>query len=115
MARADDILRKIAPAHFITTLDWTSGYYQIPIDTKFIPLTLFIRHKNGYEFLYMPFGAKTSSQTFQRVIDGMLQSHREYALGYSDDICVYSCEWEQHLLHLEKVLIEFKNIRMTLK
>jgi len=81
MAKADNILQKIVPAHFITTLDCTSGYYQIPMDPKSIPLTSFITHKNSYEFLYIPFGAMTAAQTFQRVIDGMLQSHQEYALG----------------------------------
>jgi len=38
------------------------------MDPKSIPLTSFIKQKNSYEFLYMPFGAMTASQTFQRVI-----------------------------------------------
>jgi len=45
----------------------------------------------------------------------MLQYHQEYALGYINDICIYFKECDQHLLHLEKDLIKFKDIGMTQK
>jgi len=115
MARADEVIRKIAPASIITTLDCTSGYYQIPMDPKCVHMTSFITHRNSYSFLYMPFGAKCAGQTFQRVIDNLLKDHQDYALGFIDDISVYSSTWEDHLIHLENVLAEFKSSGMTLK
>jgi len=81
MAWADDIIRKIAPAKFISTLDATGAYYQIPMDPKCIPMTTFITHRGSYAFTSMPFGCKTASQKFQRVINNALQIHSEYALG----------------------------------
>jgi len=44
MPRTDDILRKMAPSTCITSLDCTSGYYQLKIDPESIPLTSFITH-----------------------------------------------------------------------
>ncbi len=115
MVRSDDLLRKIAPARYITTLDCTSGYYQIPMETGSIPLTAFITHRGHFECITMPFGLRCASQTFQRTIDKMLMGHQEYAAGYIDDISVYSGDWPSHIQHLKNVLEEFKLSGMTLK
>ena len=115
MARADDILRNMAPAHFITTLDCTSGYYQLKMDPDSIPLTSFITHRGQFDFLVMPFGLRSAGQSYQRAIDKLLVNHQEYAAGYIDDVSVFSNGWKQHLVHLEKVLAEFLNSGMTLK
>jgi len=115
MARADDLLRKIAPNNYITTLDCTSGYYQIQMKPESIPMTAFITHRGHYEWNCMGFGLRTAGQTFQRTIDKLLRNHQEYALGYIDDISVFSQNWISHLLHMRKVLTEFRDSGMTLK
>ena len=115
MKRADDLLRKMAPAHFITTLDCTSGYYQIAMHPESVPLISFITHRGQFEFLYMSFGLKTAGSTFQRMIDELLDRHQNYALGYIDDVSVFSEGWSLHLEHLEKVLSECHEWGLTLK
>ena len=81
MCRADDILRKMAPANFISTLDCTSGYCQLQIASESIPLTSFISHRGQFGFLVMPFGLKFTGSSYQRAIDNLLSDHQEYAAG----------------------------------
>ena len=113
--RSDEMLRKIGSSNFITNLDCTSGYYQIPMDPESIPMTAFLTHRSHYENLYMPFGLKTAGSTFQRAMDQLLDRHRSYASAYTNDTCVHSATWDEHLKHLTQVLQAFKDAGMTLK
>ena len=79
MPRSEDLLLNISASSFITTLDCTSGYWQIPMRECDINKTAFVTHRGLYEWLVMPFGVKTASNTFQRVIDELLRNHVEYA------------------------------------
>ena len=115
MARADDILRKMAPSTYITTLDCTAGYYQLRMTPESVPLTAFTTHRGIFEFKVMPFGLRCAGQSYQRAIDQMLAPHQEYAAGYIDDVSVFSGDWVTHLIHVQYVLQEFKDHGMTLK
>lgn len=63
----------------------------------------------------MPFGVKTASSTFQRVIDDLLRSHSAYAGAYIDDTAVHSYTFDEHLVHLDKVFCSFEPVGMTLR
>ena len=71
MARSDDLILKMADSKYITTLDCTSGYYQIGMEPQSIPLTAFITHRGHFEWNCLAFGLKAASQTFQRMIDNL--------------------------------------------
>ena len=51
----------------------------------------------------------------QRAIDKLLVNHQNYAAGYIDDISVFSFDWKQHIVDIEKVLKEFLENGMTVK
>ena len=111
----EELLLKISEAKFITTLDCVSGYWQIPMKPEDVYKTAFITHKGLFEWLVMPFGVKTASSTFQKVMNDLLQPHSEYANAYIDDTAVHSLSWQDHLLHLEGVFQAFLKVGMTLK
>jgi len=115
MPRADDMLRKMSPATFISSLDCSNGFYQIPMAPESIPLTAFITHRGHFEFTVMPFGLKCAGSTFQRTMDKMLSNHQRYAGAYIDDTSVYSVSWCDHLCHLRNVFQAFRESGMTLK
>lgn len=116
LPRVDDLIRKVSSAKFITSLDCTQGYYQIPMNSASISLTSFVTHKGQYEWLYMPFGLKCASQTFQRALDRILAKHDDYARAYIDDICCHtSSTFDDHLHQLDCVLKSIEDAGLTLK
>src|SRR6267154_2616783 len=115
MPLCDNLLLKICPTKFITTLDCTAGYWQIPVKDSDTYKTAFVTHRGLYEWLALPFGAATASQTFQRVMDEALRPHSDYACAYVDDTACFSLNWSAHLHDLEQVFYAFENIGMSLK
>ena len=111
----EELLLTISEAKYITTLDCVSGYWQIPMKLGDVHKTAFITHKGLFEWLVMPFGVKTASSTFQKVMNDLLFPHSEYANAYIDDTAVHSVTWEDHLLHLEGVFNSFMKVGMTLR
>ena len=52
------LYEQLASANFITMLDITKGYWQVPLETSTIEKSAFITSKGLYEFLVMPFSMK---------------------------------------------------------
>ena len=113
--QTDHMLSKMAACNWITCLDCTSGFWQIPMKESDIYKTAMVTHHGLWEWMVMPFGCKTASQSFQRVMDDLLRPHSNYAHAYIDDTAVYSKSWKMHMIHLEKVLKAFLESGMTLK
>jgi hypothetical protein len=111
----EDILMRVSAATFITTLDCTSGYWQIPVREEDRHKTAFHSNRGLLEWVYMPFGLKTAAATFQKAMDIMLRRHSMYALAYIDDIIIYSFGWNEHLEHCNAVLTAVAEAGMTIK
>lgn len=115
MNRIDDLLQEVGQSRFISTLDCSSGYWQIPLHPTSRPLTAFVTHRGLFHWNVLSFGLKNAGATFQKTMNTLLQSHRKYALAYIDDTAVHSETWEKHLLDLDAVLTTFGEHGMTLK
>ena len=63
-----------------------------------------------FEFLRTPFGTLTVPTYFQLLIDNVLQGCSKFAMGYLDDIIIFSKTEEEHLEHLEKIFQETERI-----
>ncbi|KFM73878.1 Retrovirus-related Pol polyprotein from transposon 297, partial [Stegodyphus mimosarum] len=100
----DEIIRKTRSTKSMTTLDLTSGYFQIAVKPEDVAKTAFITKSGEYAFLRMPFGLSGAPATFQKVMDIVLRP----VLGkstviYLYDIIVTSETLEEHIKHLEEV------------
>ena len=102
--RIEEIIDTLAEAQYISTIDLTRGYYQIPITKEDRCKTAFITPAGKFEFNRMPFSLKGAPATFQRAMDNLLMDCRLFAASYIDDIIIFSKSWEQHLDHLKEVL-----------
>lgn len=78
MPRVDEMIDKIGKAKFITTLDLTKGYYQVPVRPSDRDKTAFVTPFGKYRFTRMPFGLKGAPTTFQRLMDVTLQGLEEF-------------------------------------
>lgn len=68
----------------------------------------------SYAFKVMPFGLKTGIASFTRAMNLVLGPEvREYAVNYVDDLLVASETFEDHLNHIDNVLIQLQNVNIA--
>jgi hypothetical protein len=105
----DEMMDTLGEAHWFSSMDLTSGYWQIGMDPDSIPKTAFISREGLYEFNVMPFGLCNGPPTFQRAMDNILGDYNwKFAMVYIDDINTFSRTFDEHLQHLQLV---FQRIR----
>ncbi len=106
MPRVDDLLDGIGRSKYITTLDLTKGYWQVPVEPSSIEKTAFITPLGKYQFRTMPFGLVGAPAVFQRMMNAILSDVSGFAAPYIDDVVIYSESWEEHLQHIREVFAQ---------
>jgi len=110
LPRMDHILRKLKDAQYISTLDISSAYHQIPLTDRAREVTAFTVPERGlFQFTRMPFGLCNAGATFQRLIDKVISGELESrAFAYLDDVIVASSTFEEHIETLERLFKRLK-------
>ncbi|GFY35247.1 retrovirus-related Pol polyprotein from transposon 297 [Trichonephila clavipes] len=80
-------IETVAAAKYITLLDLTKGYWQIPLTPK----------------------------AQSRLMAELLQGCEKFALPYLDDVAIFSENWDDHISHIDKVLERIRDARLTIK
>ncbi|GBN45963.1 Retrovirus-related Pol polyprotein from transposon 17.6 [Araneus ventricosus] len=96
----------VAKARYITLIDLTKGYWQIPLSKRAQGIAAFATSWGVYRPLRMPFGLKNAPFYFSKMMNEILEGCDEYAIPYLDDIAIFSQTWDEHLKHLQDVLSE---------
>lgn len=110
----EDVRDRIRGASFITCLDATKAFYQMPIADEDRWKTALLTHR-GLEALRVSVMGQNRSVAFlQRVLDTHLGPHRAFCTPYVDDIFVYSSTFQDHLSHLRAVFASLQRIGLTL-
>ena len=113
MPRVEEVLESVGKARYISKIDLSKGYYQIPMSQRDIPKTDFTCHKGRFEFLRMPFGVKNAPAVFQELMQGIFRDDSQYCSPYMDDIIIYSACWEDHITHVREVLTKLREAGLT--
>ena len=111
----EELIANLGSSRFITTLDLTKGYYQVPVTPKHQEKTAFVTPYGKYEFVTMPFGLISAPSTFQRLMDEVLDGLHEFTVAYLDDILIHSQTWDQHMKHLDTVFTKLRNAGLNVK
>lgn len=96
--------RPAGDACYLSALNLTKGYWQVPLRVEDHPKTAFTKPQGLFHFQKMPFSLHGAAATFQRLVDMVLAHCHDYAMAYIDNIIVFSPTWEAHLQHLRTVL-----------
>lgn len=115
MPHADDLIDGLTTAHFITTLDLTKGYWQVPMAADAQEKTAFTTVFSKYQYTVMPFGLVGAPSTFQRLMNGLFGDVPHYVAAYLDDVVVFSRGWEDHIRHVEETLHRIEMAGLTLR
>ncbi|XP_014912289.1 uncharacterized protein LOC106962397 [Poecilia latipinna] len=70
--RIDDLICCLGKAKYLTTIDLSKGYWQVPLTTRSRELTAFRTPWGLHQFTVMPFGLHGAPATFQRLMDKVL-------------------------------------------
>ena len=107
MKNPQEMLDAAAGHKFLSSMDFTSGFHQVPMAPKSKELTSFSvpGPKGGqYQFRVMPFGLKGAPATFQQFMDDVFRPILgQSAVIYIDDIAIFSDSKKQHMDHLRQV------------
>ncbi|XP_026116332.1 uncharacterized protein LOC113094960 [Carassius auratus] len=113
MPRVDELLVRLGGARYISTLDLTKGYWQVPLTPDSKEKTAFSTPGGHWHYRVLPFGLHGAPATFQRMMDIILRPHQSYAAAYLDDVVIHSVSWEEHLDRLRRVLTELRRAGLT--
>ena len=98
MTMAEDLFCQLIGMKYLSKIDLTKGYWQIPVAPEDVYKTAFVTPDGQYEFLWMPFGMVNSGATLvgglKKVLEGL-----SGVGSYIDDIG----SWEEHLRTLKEL------------
>ena len=107
LPRVDESLHLLSKERYFSTLDLSSGYWQVKMAPESIEKTayMYITHSGLYEFVVMPFGLCNAPATFQQLMETIPAGlTRVECLDYIDDILVMGATFAEQLGNLCKVL-----------
>ena len=115
LPRMDDSIDALSGSKWFSTLDLSSGYWQVKMDPKDIEKTAFATPFGLYQFKVMPFGLANAPATFERLMERVLAGlHWETCLIYIDDIIVFSKTFDEHVDRLTQVLQRLRAANLKL-
>lgn len=101
-------------AKYFSIFDLNQAYHQIPLTPDSKPLTAFCVPWNLYQFTRVPMGLAVGAQTLTRLLDSIFHDVKfKFVFNYLDDLLVYSESFEEHLQHLEEVLVRLCGAGLT--
>ncbi|CAM5100675.1 unnamed protein product [Eretmochelys imbricata] len=109
----DELVDHLGNARFLTTLDLTKGYWQIPLAKDAKEKMAFPTPEGLFQYTVLPFGLHEAPATFQHLMDKLLRPHTSYAAAYLDDVIIHTPDWETHLGKVEAVLDTLRQAGLT--
>ena len=113
--KIDELYTKLEGYKFFSTLDLMSGYYHIGLLESAKPKTAFVVSGMGkFGFSRVPFHLAQAPAYFQRLINEVL-TDCNFAMGYLDDIIIFSKTEKEHLQHLKEIFERLRKAGLKCK
>ena len=104
LPRIEEALEALGQAKYFSTLDLTSGYWQVEVAEHDRHKTAFSTPMGLFEANRMPFGLQNAPSTFQRLMTCCFGDlNFTHFLIYLDDLIIFSKSFDEHLQSLQMV------------
>lgn len=111
----EERVEAVAAAKYITILDLSKGYWQIPLTERAKEYATFVTSFGSFRPLRMPFGLKNAPYYFSKMMAEVLRGCEDFAVPYLDDVAIFSLDWSEHLKHVDRVLERIDKAKLSLK
>ena len=115
LPKIGEMFSKLGAAKVFSTVDLRSGYYHIGLTWESRAKSAFVVPMCKWEFKCTPFGLSQAPSYFQLLIDKVLMGCSSFAMGYLDDIIIFSKSEEEHLQHLEEIFTRLHKFGLKMK
>ena len=115
LPKIDEMFSKLGGATVFSTIDLRSGYYHIGLTRESRAKSAFVVPMEKWQFKRTPFGLSQAPAYFQLLIDKVLMGCSNFAMGYLDDIIIFSKTEEEHLQHLQEIFSRLHNFGLKMK
>lgn len=115
LPRIDNALNSLNKVCWFSTVNLASGYWQVKVDPKDRPKTVFSTRQSLFEFNVLGVGLCNVPSTFQRLMD-IVQTDSQWTtcLVYLDYI-VFGLTFQEHFLYLDEVLSKLRQANLKVK
>ncbi|GFV70252.1 retrovirus-related Pol polyprotein from transposon 297 [Trichonephila clavipes] len=109
----EERVEKVSAAKFITVLDLSKRYWQIPLSKTAQRYAAFCTSFGTYRMSFG--GLKNAPYFFSKLMAELLNGLEDFVVPFLDDIAIFSDTWESHIKHMETVLQRIKRAKLTIK
>ena len=114
MPNMEEIFTKIAGHKYISKLDLTKGYWQIPLTKNAKQYTAFQTPLGLLQFKVLPFGLVTAQASCSKLMRKLLKGMSNID-NFVDDIIIFTSTWEHHMQVFEELLKRLRDANLTVK
>ena len=115
MPRVEVLIDWVGHSKFLTKIDMSRGFWQIPIKEESKKYTAFVVASNQH-FVWnvLPFGLSNSSVMLSRLVAKLLKGLGEFPDNYMDDLIICSDTFSDQLFQLKCVFERVREAELTL-
>jgi len=116
MPPVSESLEFLSQSRYLTCLDFTASYFQVPLRKQDREKTGFLTRQNLFQWTVLPQGATNSPAIFSRLMSLVLRGLNYLCcLSFIDDVVIVGRNFDEHLLNLQLVLNRFRYANLKLK
>ena len=115
LLKIEEMFTKLKGARFFSTIDLRSGYYHIGLTHESRAKSAFMVPMGKWEFKHTPFGLSQAPAYLQLLIDKVLMGCGKFAMGYLDDIIIFSNNELEHLQQIEDIFNRLEHFGLKMK
>ena len=110
------LFAKLGKARYLSKIDLSKGYWQVPLVEEDRPKTAFSTPDGEFQWTVMPFGLKTAGAVFSRMMRSLLRPLKMPEIdNFMDDVLIGTETMDRHLECLEALFSRLEEVSLSVK